>query len=185
MSKTISWFKKRDEVVNHDKLAMWAGMALEGFRWLPWLHHCPVPIVEGPNSVQHKAPLSPVNKTGNGCYESLIKNELPWRSRMHWNESDSLGLKGFVALCERSEENLISSWESEWWGCSGLSFSLSLLKRLICISELKSGLDSYSNTWKKFALEKKEVCKETIRFMIYHQEFDKLTWSKGTFDEIH
>lgn len=29
-------------------------------------------------------------------------------------KSDSLGLKGFVALCEGSEKNLISSWESEY-----------------------------------------------------------------------
>lgn len=33
----------------------------------------------------------------------------PWRLPMHGNESDSLAPKGFLALCEGSEENLISS----------------------------------------------------------------------------
>lgn len=74
--------------------------------------HCldlPLPTVHCANDVKYKGLLSPMNKIGNGWYESLITNGLPWRLPTYRDESDSLALWGFMVFCEGSEENLIST----------------------------------------------------------------------------
>lgn len=76
------------------------------------LHHYP-PQQDQTVLTKHMGPLSPVGKTENGWCECLIKDVPLWRWPTQRNESDPLGLKGCVALCEGSEKNLISIWESE------------------------------------------------------------------------
>lgn len=170
--------KKRDEVVNPDKLAMWAGMALGG-------SCCPGPIAAHySRAKQCSVQRAPLTNEEDGKW-------LVWKSNKEWTPMEVThfqkwawfpSLKAFVASVKEV---------SIWLAAENLSVVmlqrpriLSLLRRLILISELNSRLDSYPNTWEKFAMEKKKSLKRQLDLWCIIRNLINSQWSKGTLEEI-